>query len=329
MRRREFITLIGGATAAWPLASRAQQGGSIRRIGVLMGYAGTDAETQLRMGAFRQKLQDLGWTEGRNIQIDFRVTSANPDRIRSEVEGLISRAPEAIVASPGQVVLVVRNATSTIPVVFANVPDPVGIGIVSSLARPGGNITGFTSFEPALAGKWLEILKEIAPAVSRVAVIYSPVNPGWPARLRVLEALAPSAAVQLTPAGVREPDDFERAMKSMAREPNGGVILLPSIFTSDHRERVVGLAAQYRLPVVYPYRSAAMSGGLISYGIDIADEFRGTASYVDRILKGEKPTDLPIQAPTKYELVVNLKAAKMLDLQVPTTLLARADEVIE
>jgi putative ABC transport system substrate-binding protein len=329
VRRREFITLIGGAAAAWPFSGRAQQGERMRRIGVLVGYAGSDVETQSRMDAFRQKLQELGWTEGRNIQIEYRVTGADPDRIRGEVEDLVNRAPDAILASPGQVVLVVRKATSTIPVVFANVPDPVGIGIVSSLARPGGNITGFTSTESALAGKWLEVLKEIAPAVTRVAIIYSPVNPAWPGRLRVLETAAPSMGVQLVPAAVREADEIDRAIKSFARESNGGVIMFPSIFTSDHRERVVAAAAQYRLPAMYPYRAAAVSGGLISYGIDIADQFRGAASYFDRILKGEKPGDLPIQAPTKYELVINLKTAKTLGLSVPLTLQASADEVIE
>jgi ABC-type uncharacterized transport system substrate-binding protein len=328
MRRREFITLIGGA-ATWPIAARAQQSQRMRRIGVLFGYAGTDLDTQSRMGAFRKKLEDLGWTEGRNIEIDFRATGADPERIRAEVQELVSRAPEAILASPGQVVLVLRDAASTIPVVFANVPDPVGIGIVSGLARPGGHITGFTSTESELAGKWLEVLKEIAPAVNRVSIIYSPVNPAWPGRLRVLEQVAPTLRVQLAPAAVRDANEIERTIKSFAREPNGGVIMLPSIFTSDHRETVVALAAHYRLPTMYPYRGAAVSGGLISYGIDIPDQFRGAASYVDRILKGEKPGDLPIQAPTKYELVVNLKTAKALGLEVPLTLLARADEVIE
>jgi putative ABC transport system substrate-binding protein len=329
MRRREFITLIGSAAASWPLGTSAQQNNRIRHIGVVIGYAGTDVETQSRMAAFRQKLQELGWTEGRNIEIDFRTTGADPERIRAEVQDLVARAPEIIIASPGQVVLALRDVTSSIPVVFANVPDPVGIGIVSSLAHPGGKITGFTSTESALAGKWLEVLKEVAPAVSRVSVIYSPVNPAWPGRLRVLEEVAPAMGVQLAPAAVHDADQIERAITSFAREPNGGLILFPSIFTSDHRDIVVALAARHRLPAMYPYRAAAVDGGLISYGIDIPDQFRGAASYVDRILKGENAGDLPIQAPTKYELVVNLKAAKSLGLDVPLTLLARADEVIE
>jgi len=329
VRRRAFIALLGGAAVAWPLAARAQQLQRVRRIGVLIGYAGTDAETQSRVGAFRQKLQELGWIEGRNIEIDVRATGADPERIRAEVQDLVARAPEAILASPGQVVLVLRDATSAIPVVFANVPDPVGIGIVSALAHPGGHITGFTSTESALAGKWLELLKEIAPAVSRVSIIYSPVNPAWPGRLRVLEDVAPAMGVQLVPSAVREVGEIERAITTFAREPNGGIILFPSIFTSDHRDIVVALAARYRLAAMYPYRSAAMSGGLISYGIDIPDQFRGAASYVDRILKGEKAGDLPIQAPTKYELVVNLKTAQTIGLDIPPTVLARADEVIE
>jgi putative ABC transport system substrate-binding protein len=328
MKRRNFITLLGGA-AAWPLGTSAQQNNRIRHIGVVIGYAGTDVETQSRMAAFRQKLQELGWTEGRNIEIDFRATGADPERIRAEVQDLVARAPEIIIASPGQVVLALRDVTSSIPVVFANVPDPVGIGIVSSLAHPGGKITGFTSTESALAGKWLEVLKEVAPAVSRVSVIYSPVNPAWPGRLRVLEQVAPAMGVQLAPAAVHDADQIERAVTSFAREPNGGLILFPSIFTSDHRDIVVALAARHRLPAMYPYRAAAVDGGLISYGIDIPDQFRGAASYVDRILKGENAGDLPIQAPTKYELVVNLKAAKSLGLDVPLTLLAIADEVIE
>jgi putative ABC transport system substrate-binding protein len=329
MRRRAFISLLGGAAVAWPLAAWAQQSARLRRIAVVIGYAGTDIETQSRVGAFRQKLQELGWTEGRNIEIDFRATGADPERIRAQAQELVARAPEVIVASPGQVVLALRDVASAIPIVFANVPDPVGIGIVSGLAHPGGDITGFTSTESALAGKWLEVLKEIGPAVKRVLVIYSPVNPAWPGRLRVLEQVAPAAGVQLTPAAVQEADDIERALTSFAREPNGGIILFPSIFTSDHRDIVVAAAARHRLPAMYPYRAAAVSGGLISYGIDIPDQFRGAASYVDRILKGEKAGDLPIQAPTKYELVVNLKAAKALGLEVSPMLLARADEVIE
>jgi putative ABC transport system substrate-binding protein len=327
MNRREVITLLGAA-AAWPLAARAQQADRLRRIGVLMGYGETDTETQARIAALKQKLDELGWREGRNLRIDYRFV-ADAERMRSGAADLVRLAPDAIVCSPGQVMLVLKEQTRTIPIVFANVPDPVGIGLVPSLAHPGGNITGFTSIEPTLAGKWLEALKEVAPYVTRMAVIYNPENPAWRERLRVIQAVAPSLVAELSPVGVVNTAEIERALTGFARQPNGGVIVLPSLFMQAHRKTVIALAAKHRMPAIYPFRYFAADGGLISYGIDTLDQFRGAASYVDRILKGEKPADLPVQAPTKYELVINLKTAKALGLEIPPTLLARADEVIE
>jgi len=327
--RREFITLLGGAAVTWPISAQAQQGDRLRRVGVLVGYAKDDVETSERMAGFRRRLQELGWTDGRNVQIEEHFTGADAARIQAAVGDVVSRAPDVILTSPGQVALTIKKATSTIPVVFANVPDPVGIGLVSSLARPEANITGFTSIEPTLAGKWLQVLKEIAPRVTRVAVIYSPPNPGWPARLRALQDAAPSLKVELVPAPVRNSDEIERAIASLARDANGGVILLPSIFTSDHRQEVVALAARHRVPAMYPYRISAAEGGLVSYGIDIVDQFRGAASYVDRILRGEKPAGLPVQAATKFELIINVKTANTLGINVPLSLQQIADEVIE
>ena len=328
MRRRNFIALLGGA-AAWPLLADAQQPERMRRIAVVVGYAKEDIETTGRMAGFRRRLQELGWTEGRNIQVEERFTGAEPERIQAAVTEMVHGVPDVILTSPGQVALVLKKATSTIPIVFANVPDPVGIGLVSTLARPGGNITGFTSIEPTLAGKWLEVLKEIAPHTARVAVLYSPANPAWSARLRVLEAMAPSLRIELKPTPVRSAAEIDHAIEDFAREPNGGLILLPSVFTSDHRGTVIVAAERHRMPALYPYHAAVAEGGLVAYGIDIVDQFRGAASYVDRILKGEKPADLPVQAPVKFELAINLKTAKSLGLEVPDKLLALADEVIE
>jgi putative ABC transport system substrate-binding protein len=327
LHRREFITLLGAATA-WPLAVRAQQPERVRRIGVLLGYGETDMETQARITALRRKLDELGWREGRNLRIDYRFV-ADAERMRAGAADLVGLAPDVIVASPGQVLLVLTKQTRTIPIVFANVPDPVGIGLVPSLAHPGGNITGFTSIEPTLAGKWLEALKEVAPYVTRTAVIYNPANPAWRERLRVIQTVAPSLVAELNPVGVGNAAEIERALDGFAREPNGGLIVLPSLFMQAHRKTVIALAAKHRMPAIYPFRYFATDGGLISYGIDTLDQFRGAATYVDRILRGEKPADLPVQAPVKYELVINLKTAKALGLEVPPTLLARADEVIE
>ena len=331
MRRREFITLFGSAAASsslWPLAARAQKTDGMRRIGVLLGGAESDAEMQSRVAAFRNGLRGLGWTEGRNIQIDYRF-AGDPGRIQADAAELVRLAPDVILTSPGQVALVLQKATRTIPITFANVPDPVGIGLVASLARPGGNVTGFTSTEAELAGKWLEVLKEAAPRVTQAAIMYSPPNPAWQGRLRAIEAVAPSLNVKLTPIGIRDADEIERAIQGLGDLSSFGLILLPAVFTVAHRETFIAMAARHRLPAVYPIRVFVTNGGLISYGHDVADQFRRAAGYVDRILKGEKPADLPVQAADKFELVINLKTAKALGLTVPPTLLARADEVIE
>jgi ABC-type uncharacterized transport system substrate-binding protein len=327
-RRREFITLLGGAASVWALTVHAQQSERVRRIGVLMGYPEIDTETQARIAALKQRLDELGWREGGNLRIDYRFVP-DAERMRAGGAELVGLAPDVIVSSPGQVILLLKEQTRTIPVVFANVPDPVGIGLVPSLAHPGGNITGFTSIEPTLAGKWLEALKEIAPGVTRAAVIYNPENPAWRGRLRVIQDAASSLVAELSPVGVASIVEIERALDDFARKPNGGLIVLPSLVMQAHRKSIIALAAEHRMPAIYPFRYFATDGGLISYGIDTLDQYRGAASYVDRILRGEKPADLPVQAPVKYELVINLKTAKALGLDVPPTLLARADEVIE
>jgi ABC-type uncharacterized transport system substrate-binding protein len=328
MNRRDFITLVGGAASVWPIPVHAQQSERVRRIGVLMGYGETDTETQARIAVLKRRLDELGWREGGNLRIDYRFV-ADAERMRAGAAELVGLAPDVIVSSPGQVMLLLKEQTRTIPMVFANVPDPVGIGLVPSLAHPGGNITGFTSIEPTLAGKWLEALKEVAPHVTRVAVIYNPENPAWRGRLRVIQAAAPSLVAELSPVGVANAAEIERALDGFARKPNGGLIVLPGLIMQAHRTSIIALAAKHRMPAIYPFRYFATDGGLISYGIDTLDQFRGAASYVDRILRGEKPADLPVQAPTKYELVINLKTARALGLEVPPTLLARADEVIE
>ena len=328
MRRREFIGLISMA-AAWPFVVHGQQGQPRRRISVLFGYAGTDAETRQRVESFDHKMQELGWLQGRNIEIDYRTTGSDPVEIRREVREVIDRKPEAIVVSPGQVLLAVREATSDIPLVFANVPDPVGIGVVSSLSKPGGNITGYTSIEPALAGKWLQLLSEMVPGLKHVTVLYSPVNPAWRARLQVIEKLAPQLGVEIVAGAVNNDAEIERAIAPLAHNAESGIILLPSIFSSDHQQFVVAMARQYRVPAVYSYTQSVRIGGMASYGINIAEQFQGAALYIDRVLKGESPGNLPVQAPTKFELVVNLSTAKALGLTVPPALLARADEAIE
>jgi putative ABC transport system substrate-binding protein len=328
MRRREFINLIAGSAVTWPLTARAQQPERMRRIGVLIGASENDPEGQARAAALRQGLDKLGWTENRTIRIDTRW-GADDDHIQASVKELVGLGPDVIVLNTSQGLAALQRATRTIPVVFAQVADPAGQGFVASLARPGGNITGFATTEPAIAVKWLELLKEIAPSVTRVAVIHDPTNPNWVGYLRVIEAAAPSFAVQLTTVLVRNAQDIERAIDAMAREPNGGLIVVASAFITGHRELIISLAARHRMPAVYQFRFFVTSGGLASYGIDNIDLFRRAAGYVDRILKGEKPADLPVQNPTKYGLVINLKTAKALDLAVPPTLLVRADEVIE
>src|SRR5262249_50640490 len=326
--RREFITLIGGA-ATWPLAARAQQREQMRRIGVLMNLGSDDAEGQARNAAFLQGLQELGWTVGRNVRIDYRWGAGDAELFRRYASELVALAPDVILAVGGAVVPSLLQATRTVPIVFTGTPDPVGAGFVESLARPGGNVTGFMMFEFGIRGKWLELLKEIAPHVTRVAVIRDPAVAAGVGQLGAIQSVAPSLGVELRPLGVRDAGEIERVVTGFARSSNGGLIVTGSALAVVHRELIATLAARHRLPAVYPQRSFVTVGGLISYGPDSIDPYRHAAGYVDRILKGEKPAELPVQAPTKYELVINLKTAKALGLEIPTTVLARADEVIE
>jgi len=329
MRRREFITLIGGAAAAWPLVARAQQTGAMRRIGVLMSTAMGDPEGQARMGAFLQALEQLGWADGRNVRIDTRWPTGNADDNRKYAAELVALAPEVILASSATIAVALQRATRTVPIVFAMALDPVGGGIVESLARPGGNTTGFTMFEYGLSGKWLELLKQIAPGVTRAAVLRDATNPTGHGQFAVIQAVAPPLGVEVIPINMRNAPEIERAVAAFARSANGGLIVTGSGPATAHRELITTLAARHRLPAVYPFRFFAAGGGLVSYGPDLADQHRRAAGYVDRILNGEKPSDLPVQAPTKYELVINLKTAKALGLEIPDKLLALADEVIE
>jgi putative ABC transport system substrate-binding protein len=326
--RRDFAALVGGA-AAWPAAARAQQPARVRRIAILMGYAESDPVARGRVGAFVNDLQTLGWVEGRNIAIDYHWPADEPERIRREADEIVARAPDVILSSPAQVTLILQKLTRNIPIVFANVPDPIGVGLVASLARPGENITGFANFENELAGKWLDVLKEMVPAVRRVAVLYNADNPVWRGRLRVIEDAAPSLGVQVISAGASSDAEIDRAFGSFTHDRADAAVILPSIFAVRHRQTIIGLAARDRLPAIYPFRYFAADGGLIAYGIDANDSFARAAAYVDRILKGEKPADLPVQAPVKFELTINLKTARTLGLDVPPTLLVRADEVIE
>jgi putative ABC transport system substrate-binding protein len=329
MRRREFITLLGGATAAWPFTTHAQQSDRLRRVGVLMGLAADDAEAQDRIAAFEQGLQQLGWTVGRNLQIDYRRGAGGADPTRRYAAELVALAPDVILASGGTVVGALLQATRTVPIVFTQTPDPVAAGFVASLARPGGNATGFTTSEYGISAKWLELLKEIAPGVTRAAVLRDPTISSGIGQFASIQSVAPLFGVELSPLDVRDASEIERDVTAFARGSNGGLIVTSSGLAAVHRELIITLAARYRLPAVYSYRYFATGGGLLSYGPDPIDQYRRAAGYVDRILRGEKPADLPVQAPTKYELAINLKTAKALGLTVPPTLLARADEVIE
>jgi ABC-type uncharacterized transport system substrate-binding protein len=328
MKRRQFITLLGGA-AAWPLAASAQRGERVRRIGVLLPAAADDPEYQTRAGAFLQGLAQLGWTIGRNLRIDTRWGAGNADNIRKYAAELVALAPDAILASGGSVVGALLQATRTIPIVFPAVADPVGAGFVDSLARPGGNATGFMTAEFSIGGKWLELLKEIAPSMTRVAVLRSPAIRSSASQFAAIQAVAPSLRMEINPLNMQDGGEIERAVTAFARSPNGGLIVTAGPPATLHRNLIVSLAARHKLPAVYTERMFATAGGLISYGPDYLNQYRLAAGYVDRILKGEKPGDLPVQAPTKYELTINLKTAKALGLDVPDTLLARADEVIE
>ena len=329
MRRREFITLLGG-TAIWPLAARAQQSERKRRVGVLMGLSADDAEAQDRIAAFVHGLQHLGWTDGRNLQIDYRRGAGDTDLTRRYAAELLALAPDVILAAGSQSVAALQQTATTVPIVFANVVDPVGAGFVARLARPGGNATGFTPFEYSLNGKWLELLKEIAPNLTRIAILRDPGIATGIGQFAAIQAMAsPSLGVELSPIDVRDGGKIERDIAALARESNSGLIVTASSGASVHRELIIMLAARHGLPAVYPFRYFVTRGGLISYGPDPTDQFRRAAGYVDRILKGEKAADLPVQSPTKYELAINLKTANALGLTMPPSLLARADQVIE
>jgi len=329
LKRRAFITLLGGAAAAWPLAARAQQPERMRRIGVLMPWASDDPEGQARIGAFLQGLQQSGWTIGRNIRIDARWSGGDGEVYRRQAAEVAASAPDVILATGAAAVGPLLQATRTVPIVFVIVSDPVGAGFVSNLARPGGNVTGFTPSEYGMSVKWLELLKEIAPNVTRVAVLRDASLISGGGTFGAIQAVAPSLGAEPSPVDVRDAAEIERAITAFARSRNSGLIVTGSAGATVHRNLIITLAAQHKLPAVYFERMFTASGGLISYGPDYIDQFRQAAGYVDRILKGEKAADLPVQAPTKYDLVVNLKTAKALGLEVPATLLARADEVIE
>jgi putative tryptophan/tyrosine transport system substrate-binding protein len=326
IRRREFVFTLGGA-AVWPVAARAQPD-RMRRIGVLMAYAESDAQGKAWIAAFRDELQQLGWTDGRNLQIDYRWTP-NVDLMQLLAKELVALHPDVILAQNTPTTASILQETRTIPIIFANVSDPVGSGFVNSLARPGGNVTGFNNLEGSLSGKWLDLLKEIAPRINRVAILFNPATaPYSKYYLNPLKAAAARLGVQAIAAPIHDTSELETVFTALARTPNGGLIIMPDSFANVHRAQITSLAAQYRIPTVYPYRLFD-AGALLMYGIDPLDQFRRAATYADRILKGAKPSELPVQAPVKFELVINLKTAKALGLDVPPTLLARADEVIE
>jgi len=328
VKRREFITLLGGA-AVWPLAAGAQQPKQMKRIGVITPFNENDSESQRRVSAFRQGLQELGWTDGRNVRFDYRGGAGDPDRIRAYAAEIVRLKPDVILANSAQILLALQRETRTISIVFVQVDDPVSNGIVSNLAHPGGNITGFTPAESPMGGKLLQVLKEVAPAMTRVLVVLSVESTNQSGMRRSIEAAAPSLDVKVTTANVQDTAGIESAIEAFAREPHGGMIVMPNPVTNVHRGLITTLAVRHRLPSLYRYRYFVAEGGLVAYGVDPADQYRRAASYIDRILKGEKPGDLPVQAPIKYELVINLKTAKAIGLTIPESLLLRADEVIE
>jgi putative tryptophan/tyrosine transport system substrate-binding protein len=329
LRRREFITLLGSTAAAWPLAARAQR--QTRRIGMLIGYAENDPEIQARLTAFRQALEDNGWKEGRNVLIDYRFAPASPDQAQVFAKELVGLQPDVLVGNSTPATAALLQETRTVPIVFVGVSDPVGSHFVASIARPGGSATGFTNFAPSMVGKWLEMLKLIAPGIARAAVIFNAnTAPGRGSFfLEPFEAVTRSFAVEPIAAGVSNAEEISRAVAMMAREPGGSLIIMPDAFTTVHRQLIILLSARYALPAAYPYRYQAIEGGLLSYGVDDIDLMRSAVPYVDRILKGEKVSNLPVQAPVKFDLVLNLRAAKVLGLTVPPTLIALANEVIE
>jgi putative ABC transport system substrate-binding protein len=330
LKRREVLTLIGGGAVGWPLSARAQQRERMRRIGVLSSVPSDDSEVQARMAAFHQGLQEHGWVIGRNLRIEYRWSRAgDPEQMRGYAAELIALAPEVILAVATSAVGPLQQATSTIPIVFVQVTDPVGAGFVESMARPGGNVTGFILFEFGTSAKWVELLKEIAPRVTHAVVLRDPSLVSGIGQFAVMQSAGPSLGVELTPFGVSGAGEIERAVAAVRQRPNGGLIVLPGSLTFQHRKSIIALAIEHRLPAVYPYRYHVVDGGLVCYGPDTIEGYRRAGGYVDRILKGDKPANLPVQAPTKYELVINLKTAKAIGLDVPATLLARADEVIE
>jgi putative ABC transport system substrate-binding protein len=327
MRRREFIALVGGASVAWPLTARAQQDTRMRRIGTLIGTGRT--EGQARLAGFRQQLQDLGWSEGRNIVIEERWGEGDFDRMGASAQELVSEMPDVLLAGSVRALAALKNATSAIPIVFVATSDPVSQGFVASLARPGGNITGFSLFEFSLAGKFVEILKEIAPSVMQSVLLCSADNPSFAGYMRSINSVAAKLAMQVSAGPIHDAADIEGLITAFAGEPNGGLLVAPDVVANIHRDLIIALAAKHHLPAIYPYRFFADAGGLASYGVDLIDLYRRAAGYVDRVLKGEKPAELPVQAPSKFEFVINLKTAKALGVDVPAALLARADEVIE
>ena len=327
--RRKFITLLGGAVASWPVAARAQQIDRVRRIGVLSNLRPDDAEIQSRLEVFLRGLEQDGWIVGRNLQIDYRWSEGNSDRLRAHAAELIALGPDVTFATSGVSILPLQEASRSVPIVFAQTIDPVGLGIVDSLSRPGGNATGFTQFEYAIVSKWLELLKQIAPETTRAAVLRDHFDPAGIGQWAAMQTVASVFAVELSVVNIRDADAIERGIEKIAGSPNSALLVTASAPGNVHRNLIIRLAAQHRLPTVYPYRYFIAAGGLVSYGPDTIDQYSRAAGYVSRILKGEKPADLPVQAPNKYELVINLKTAKALGLTVPATLLARADEVIE
>jgi putative ABC transport system substrate-binding protein len=329
VNRREFIALLGGAAAAWPLAARAQQGERMRRIGMLVSLPADDPQTQVRNAALLQRLQELGWTVGRNVRIDFRWGAGNVDRIRRDAAELVALAPDVLLAPGTSTLEPLLQATRAVPIVFVHVADPVGGGFVESLAHPGGNATGFINLEYGISGKWLELLKQLAPRVTRVAVLRDSTLTSGTAQFAAIQAVAPSLGVEVSPVNVRNTSEIERGLAAVARSATGGLIVPAGGWAVRHRDLIIARAGQHKLPAVYYDRYFVTAGGLMSYGPDLVDQYRQAAGYIDRILKGEKPADLPVQMPTKYQIVLNLKAAKALGLDVPPSILARADEVIE
>jgi putative ABC transport system substrate-binding protein len=330
MRRREFITLLGSAAVAWPLKARAQQPDRMRRVSVLMAYVESDINAQQWTKAFGEALQELGWNNGRNIQLDYRWAGPNPDRLRSDAEELVRLSPDVLLAGATPAVIALQHATRSIPIVFANVADPVGQGMIASFARPGGNTTGFGAFDFSMAGKWVQAIKEIAPSVTRIGVIFNPeTGPFYASFLPFVETASRPLDVKAVATAIHDSDRIAQTLEKLAEEPNTGVIVLPSVMFTTNREIIISTAARLRLPTVYPFSFYAQSGGLLSYGFDVRDMYMRAAGYVDRILRGAKASDLPAQQPIKFELIVNLKTAKALNLVVPPMLLDRADEVIE